>query len=205
MPGKKIKKITKKSEDKSAIANAVVKEEDEKTLVVEVPEETKFTPIVEQDISGGEDVGDEEISREIAKKIKEDAGKPDRYFEAIGRRKTAVARVRLFTKGEKEFIVNNKPYQQYFILPEDQETAVSSMKKMKCFDKFRVTVKVEGGGRHAQAEAVRHGTARVLVDFNQNFRKRLRKAGFLTRDPRMRERKKFGQKRARKSPQWSKR
>src|SRR3989344_6022069 len=102
MPGKKIKKITKKSEDKSAIANAVVKEEDEKTLVVEVPEETKFTPIVEQDISGWEDVGDEEISREIAKKIKEKAGKPDRFFEAIGRRKTAEARVRLFTKGEKE-------------------------------------------------------------------------------------------------------
>src|SRR3990167_8361264 len=178
MPEKKIKKITKKSEDKLVIANAVVKEEDEKTPVVEVPEE---------------------------KKIKEDAGKPDRYFEAIGRRKTAVARVRLFTKGEKEFIVNNKPYQQYFILPEDQETAVSSMKKMKCFDKFRVTVKVEGGGRHAQAEAVRHGTARVLVDFNQNFRKRLRKAGFLTRDPRMRERKKFGLRRARRAPQWAKR
>src|SRR3989344_179151 len=71
-----------------------------------------------------------------------------------------------------------------------QEEFEKKMKKMKCFDKFRVTVKVEGGGRHAQAEAVRHGTARVLVDFNQNFRKRLRKAGFLTRDPRMRERKK---------------
>ncbi|MCX6721288.1 MAG: 30S ribosomal protein S9 [Candidatus Staskawiczbacteria bacterium] len=133
------------------------------------------------------------------------AGKSDRYFEAIGRRKTAVARIRLFTKGDKEFIVNNKPYTKYFVLTEDQESCVASMKKMKCLDKFRVTVKVKGGGHSAQAEAIRHGTARVLVDFNNNFRKRLRKAGFLTRDPRMRERKKFGLKRARKAPQWAKR
>ena len=176
------------------------KEEPKKEIVEEIK-----TPVFQPAEDIGDDIAEEEISREIAKQIKEDAGKPDRYIEAIGRRKTAVARIRLFTKGEKEFIVNNKPYQQYFVLPEDQETAVSSMKKMKCFDKFRVTVKVEGGGHRAQAEAVRHGTARVLVDFNQNFRKRLRKAGFLTRDPRMRERKKFGLRRARRAPQWAKR
>jgi len=151
------------------------------------------------------DIGDEELSKEIAESIKNSAGKPDRYFEAIGRRKTAVARVRLFTKGDKEFLVNSKGYQEYFQTAEDQETAVASMRKMKCLDKFRVTVKVRGGGHTAQAEAVRHGTARVLVDFNNNFRKRLRKAGFLTRDARMRERKKFGLKRARRAPQWSKR
>ncbi|HQK63931.1 MAG TPA: 30S ribosomal protein S9 [Candidatus Staskawiczbacteria bacterium] len=136
--------------------------------------------------------------------MKENSGK-DRYFEATGRRKTAVARIRLYTKGDKEFLVNNKPFAKYFTLVADQETATSSMKKMKCLDKFRVTVIVRGGGHSAQAEAVRHGTARVLVDFNNNFRKRLRKAGFLTRDPRMRERKKFGLKRARKAPQWAKR
>lgn len=153
----------------------------------------------------GEDIREEDISNEIAKAIKESSGKPDRYFEAIGRRKTAVARVRLFTKGDKEFIVNNKSYQQYFQMPEDQETCVASMNKMKCLDKFRVTVMVRGGGHRAQAEAVRHGTARVLVDFNNNFRKRLRKAGYLTRDSRMRERKKFGLKRARRAPQWQKR
>ncbi len=152
-----------------------------------------------------EEAGDEALSKEIADKIKEQSGKPDRYFEAIGRRKTAVARVRLFTRGEKGLFVNNKPYQEYFLLPEDQQVATSSMKKMKCFDKFMVTVNVRGGGHSAQAEAVRHGTARVLVEFNPNFRKRLRKAGFLTRDPRMRERKKFGLKRARRAPQWSKR
>jgi small subunit ribosomal protein S9 len=151
-----------------------------------------------------DDIAEEDVSAEIAKTIKE-SGKSDRYFEAIGRRKSAVARVRLYTKGDKEFIVNKKPYQQYFTLPSDQEMAVSSMKKMKCLDKFRVTVKVQGGGHSAQAEAIRHGTARVLVDFNENFRKRLRKSGFLTRDPRMRERKKFGLKRARRAPQWQKR
>jgi small subunit ribosomal protein S9 len=147
---------------------------------------------------------EEEISKEIAQSIK-DSAKVDRYFEAIGRRKTAVARIRLYTKGDKEFLVNDQPFEKYFQTKEDQENAVASMKKMKCLDKFRVTVIVKGGGHHAQAEAIRHGTARVLVDFNNNFRKRLRKAGFLTRDPRMRERKKFGKKRARKGPQWAKR
>ncbi|MBI2054132.1 MAG: 30S ribosomal protein S9 [Candidatus Staskawiczbacteria bacterium] len=152
-----------------------------------------------------EDAGDEALANEVAAKIKEESGKPDRYFAAIGRRKTAMARIRLFTKGEKGLFVNNKPYEQYFRSEEDQHTAASSLKKMKCFDKFMVTVNVKGGGRSSQAEAIRHGTARVLVVFNQNFRKRLRKAGFLTRDPRMRERKKFGLKRARRAPQWSKR
>lgn len=188
MPKPTTKKITKKPEKEK---------EEPKALVVGYP----LGP--SENIA--EELADEDISEAIAKKMKEDAGKPERYLQAIGRRKTAVARIRLSTRGDKEFLVNNKPYQQYFVLPEDQETAVSSMKKMKCLDKFRVTVKVKGGGRHSQAEAVRHGTARVLVDFNQNFRKRLRKAGYLTRDPRMRERKKFGLKRARKAPQWAKR
>lgn len=180
------------------------KKETKKEVIEEPKAPVIDMPVVE---TAGikEDIADEELSREIAKSIKENANKPDRYFEAIGRRKTAVARVRLYTKGDKEFLVNNKPYQQYFPLAEDQQTAVSSMTKMKCLDKFRVTVVVKGGGHRAQAEAVRHGTARVLVEFNQNFRKRLRKAGFLTRDPRMRERKKFGLKRARRAPQWAKR
>lgn len=156
------------------------------------------SPIVSVAIDEDVDMAPEMLEKEIA-------SKPDRYFEGTGRRKTAIARVRLFTRGEKKFLVNGKNYQEYFPLAQDQETAVASMKKMKCLDKFRVTVLVKGGGRSAQAEAVRHGTARVLVDFNNNFKKRLRKVGFLTRDPRMRERKKFGLKRARKSPQWAKR
>lgn len=174
--------------------------------IIKTPEpEEEIKAVVDTVDDSFADMTAEDISAEIAKTIKEGSKNPDRYFEAIGRRKTAVARIRLFTRGDKEFIVNEKPYQKYFPLVDDQQTAVSSMTKMKCLDKFRVTVIVKGGGRNAQAEAIRHGTARVLVEFNQNFRKRLRKAGFLTRDPRMRERKKFGKKRARKSPQWAKR
>ena len=78
-------------------------------------------------------------------------------------------------------------------------------KLMNCLDLFRVSVRVKGGGLVAQAEAVRHGVSRALVLFNSGFRKKLKKAGYLKRDPRMRERKKFGLKRARKAPQWSKR
>lgn len=141
-----------------------------------------------------------------AKEKPKEVEKPtDKYFEAIGRRKTAVARVRLYTRGEKQFLINNKPYQEYFKTEETQQTAAASLQKMNCFDRFMVSIRVSGGGQHAQAEAVRHGTARALVDFNPNFRKRLRKAGYLTRDPRMRERKKFGLKRARRAPQWAKR
>jgi len=131
--------------------------------------------------------------------------KPARYFEAVGRRKTAVARVRLFTQGEKVFLVNLKPYQEYFPTLELQQTVIAPLVKMKCLDRFRGLAKIKGGGIQAQAEAFRHGLARALVLFNPTFRKRLKKAGYLTRDSRMRERKKFGLKRARRAPQWQKR
>ncbi|MDI6603048.1 MAG: 30S ribosomal protein S9 [Patescibacteria group bacterium] len=129
----------------------------------------------------------------------------EKYFEAEGRRKTAVARIRLFTRGEKKFLVNTKSLQQYFPTFELQQIAQASLEKMKSLDKFRVSAKVKGGGLHAQAEAIRHGIAKALVLFNPDFRKRLKAAGFLRRDPRMRERKKFGLKRARRAPQWQKR
>ena len=144
-----------------------------------------------------------------AKKVKKPKAeiklKPERYFEAVGRRKRAVARVRLFTRGEKKFLVNEKPFDVYFPILKLQETANVALKKMKCLDRFRVSIKVKGGGLHAQAEAVRQGIARALVLFNPDFRKRLKKVGYLTRDARMRERKKFGLKRARRAPQWQKR
>lgn len=130
---------------------------------------------------------------------------PERYWEAVGRRKTAVARVRIFTKGEKEFLVNKKPYKEYFPTLDLWQTTLSPLQKMNTSDRFRILTKVKGGGYHAQAQAVRHAIARALVKFNPNFQKRLRKAGYLTRDPRMRERKKPGLKRARRAPQWKKR
>lgn len=131
--------------------------------------------------------------------------KNERYWEAVGRRKKAIARVRIYTRGEKMMLINHKPYGEYFHTKEQQRTAEESLQKMKSVNRFRVSALVKGGGLNAQAEAVRHGIARALVEFNADFRKRLRRAGFLTRDPRMKERKKFGLKSARRRPQWAKR
>lgn len=130
--------------------------------------------------------------------------KQERYFEAVGRRKTSIARVRLFTKAG-DFTVNDKLYSQYFPTLELQKIVEDALQKMKLFGRFKVTVHVSGGGVHSQAEAVRHGLARCLIKFNPDFRKRLKRVGFLKRDPRMKERKKFGLKKARRAPQWAKR
>ena len=129
----------------------------------------------------------------------------ERYLGAIGRRKTSVARVRLLIKGDKEILVNDRAYNAAFPQPYLQEIILAPLKLMNCLDKFGVSITVKGGGAHSQAEAIRHGIARALVLFSQDFRKRLKKAGYLTRDSRMRERKKFGLKRARRAPQWRKR
>lgn len=148
-----------------------------------------------------------EIKKAKVKKEKktEPVVKIPKYYEAVGRRKTAVARVRIWTKGEKELLINQKSLKAYFTVLELQGVVLASLEKMKCLDKFKVSVVVKGGGLSSQAEAVRHGIARALVLFNPDFRKRLKKAGFLKRDSRMRERKKFGLKRARRAPQWKKR
>jgi len=153
-----------------------------------------------------------EKPRKIAKKtVKKEKKAPvkkekkEKYYEAVGRRKTATARVRLWAQGEKTFTINGKPIKNYFPTFEFQETAQAALEKMKCLDKFRISAKVKGGGLHAQAEAVRHGISRALVLFNPDFRKKLKKVGYLKRDSRMRERKKFGLKRARRAPQWQKR
>lgn len=129
----------------------------------------------------------------------------ERYWEAVGRRKTAIARVRLFTKGDKGIWVDAKSLAEYFHNPTLERIAAEALETMKSTDRFRASVRVKGGGIHAQAEAIRHGSARALVLFNPDFRKRLKRAGFLTRDPRMTERKKFGLKKARRAPQWAKR
>jgi small subunit ribosomal protein S9 len=133
------------------------------------------------------------------------------YYEGVGRRKTVVARVRLFpqkagTASSKDLvIINEKPLEKYFPLKEWQDLVLAPLVLMGCLNQFKVSVKVKGGGISAQAEAVRHGIARALVLFNPDFRKKLKEVGYLKRDPRMRERKKFGLKRARRAPQWQKR
>jgi small subunit ribosomal protein S9 len=138
-------------------------------------------------------------------KVRPSIVKEEKYWEAVGRRKTAVARIRLFTRGGKTILINNKPYNIYFPILELQQIIQAPLEKMKCADKFHISAIIKGGGLHAQAEAVRHGISRVLTLFNPDFRKRLKRAGYLTRDSRMRERKKFGLKRARRAPQWQKR
>ncbi|MBI2451283.1 MAG: 30S ribosomal protein S9 [Parcubacteria group bacterium] len=141
------------------------------------------------------------------KEVKEKAPKvlKDKYFEAVGRRKTAVARVRLYP-GKTEYIVNEKKFSDYFPLIQLQKIVEDPIKRLKIQEeKIGISAKVAGGGIHAQAEAIRHGVSRALLDIDSEFRKRLKKAGFLTRDPRMKERKKYGLKGARKAPQWAKR
>lgn len=145
-------------------------------------------------------------TKKTAKKTAKKTGQKDgRYFEAKGRRKTAIAQIRLFTQGEKTLLVNGKPYQNYFPVLELQQIVTACLTKMNCLNQFKISAKVKGGGIHSQAEAIRLGIARALVKFSPDFQKELRKHGYLTRDSRMRERKKFGLKRARRARQWRKR
>lgn len=140
-----------------------------------------------------------------SKKPAKSAEPPVRYFESLGSRKNAVARVRLYTNKAGVLNINDKDYKEYFSEPHLQKEVLQPLEIMNVKEKLGVTVKVRGGGLNGQAEAVRHGIARALTLFNPDFRKRLRRAGFLTRDPRMVERKKYGLKKARRAPQWAKR
>jgi small subunit ribosomal protein S9 len=129
----------------------------------------------------------------------------ERYIEAIGRRKTSTARVRITPAKTQEVTVNDKAVADYF--PTDTlRTAVLAPFAVEGLDKkFTVSIKVVGGGIASQAHAVRHGIARALTAFEETLRKPLKSEGYLKRDPRMKERRKFGLKKARKAPQWSKR
>lgn len=149
----------------------------------------------------------------------------EKYYEAVGRRKESIARVRLYTKKatdlpmsdslfaqagalseEKALItVNGKDYRDYFTDASLWSIVESSLKKLKSINRFKITVVVYGGGKSGQASAIKHGIARTLVVFDQNFRKKLKKSGYLTRDPRAKERRKYGLKKARKAPRWAKR
>ena len=127
------------------------------------------------------------------------------YIEAIGRRKEAVARVRLHHGGTGKIIINDRELNNYLPVATLQQKVRSPFEQTGMQTVFDVTVLVTGGGIHGQADAVRLGISRALIDFNPEFRTSLKKLGFLSRDARVRERKKFGHKSARRSPQWSKR
>lgn len=128
-----------------------------------------------------------------------------RYIATVGRRKTSIARVRITEQSKNSYKVNNKDLATYFPTKELQLIVEDAIAKSKIASKFHVEALLTGGGIHSQAEALRHGISRALVAYDMELRKRLKKLGFLKRDPRMKERRKFGLKKARKAPQWSKR
>jgi len=133
------------------------------------------------------------------------APKLSRYLEAIGRRKTAVARVRLTSRRTNEYLVNGQPLDQYFPLPALNQKVLRPLSALPEAERFQISIHVRGGGSAAQAEAAALGLARALVKYQATFRTVIKKAGWLRVDSRQKERRKFGLKKARKAPQWSKR
>ena len=125
-------------------------------------------------------------------------------FSAVGRRKKAVARVRLIP-GEGNITVNKRSLDEYFGLETLKTVVRQPLTLTETAGRFDVVVSVRGGGYTGQAGAIRHGIARALVKADEELKSAVKKAGFLTRDPRMKERKKYGLKAARKAPQFSKR
>jgi len=131
-----------------------------------------------------------------------------RYIEGIGRRKTSIARVRIWDNPDKEvmaIIVNGRKYNEYFPSLDLQKSADAPLRKLRLIQGYKVTVKAKGGGLRGQADAIKLGLARALVKLNPDWRARLKKALLLRRDSRKVERKKYGLKKARRAPQWSKR
>ncbi|MBP9747766.1 30S ribosomal protein S9 [Patescibacteria group bacterium] len=129
----------------------------------------------------------------------------DNTIATIGRRKTAVARVKLVRGGSGVIRINDKAFTTYFPTSELQRIVLEPLRTVSLEKSFDMSVVAQGGGIHSQAEAVRLGVARALIKEQADFRTSLKKLGFLTRDPRAKERKKPGLRRARRAPQWSKR
>lgn len=156
--------------------------------------ETKKT--AKKDLSKKETEGSSKKETLLKSKIK-------KYFYGVGGRKTSKARVRLY-KGKGGLQINNKKAEDYLsrsLVKLIKEPLVLTSTK----DKFDIIIKVSGGGSNGQAEASRHGISRALVIYDESLKLTLKKAGYLTRDPREKERKKYGLKRARKAPQYRKR
>lgn len=130
--------------------------------------------------------------------------KEEKYTEGIGRRKTSIARVRLTPAGKNSFDINGRALTAYFPTAELRRIVEEPFNIAKA-GSFKLSARIKGGGVHSQAEALRHGISNALSLHNEALRKGLKVEGFLKRDPRSKERRKFGLKKARKAPQWSKR
>ena len=179
----KPKKEVKAKAEKPAVKKAVEKE-------VPAATESKATPtaVLEQE---------QQLSAKTAR--------GGSFIPAIGRRKTSIARVRLIKNGKGTITVNDHAFDKYFTTFDLRTQVAAPLKAVGQDTAVDISAHVLGGGTRGQAEAVRHGIARALIILNPTFRKTLKKLGYLSRDPRERERKKFGKKGARRSPQWSKR
>ncbi len=157
---------------------------------------------------------DKEVLAENVTAEKSVSAGSEKYYEAVGRRKESTVRVRVYTKKSTDsqeseekalIVVNGKSYFEYFSNSRLRDTVDAPLKKLKSMNRFKATVHAKGGGKTGQADAIRLGLSRALVLFDENFAKKLRKSGYLTRDAREKERRKYGLKKARKAPQWSKR
>ena len=129
----------------------------------------------------------------------------EKYIEAVGRRKTSTSRARITPAKKQNVSINGKTVEEYFSSEVLRSHVTQPLAVEGLEQQFVVTVMVKGGGISSQSEAVRHSISRALTKFEETLRKPLKSAGYLKRDPRMKERRKFGLKKARKAPQWSKR
>ncbi len=192
-----VKKTPVKSITSTAKKSAVKKETVKKTVKKEAPS------VVAKTVAKSAVKEDSKKAPEKIKKATPLQG--EKFYQGVGRRKTSTCVVRLYEKKGGGFTINEKPLADYFPTHDLQTKVLAPLVALDFVSKFSVSAKVSGGGRKSQADAVRHGVGRAIVVFDESLRKQVKAAGFLTRDPRMRERKKPGLKRARRAPQWRKR
>lgn len=197
-PKKIVKKITKKAAPKTAKVKA------EKKPKIEKPKKVAAPKVVEKEVTPM--IAVQEKVDTVDKAVKTE--KLEKYFYAVGRRKTSVAQVRLFENEkatEADLLINGKKMKEYFPVASMQSNLLSPLRTVGMLGKFRMTVLVRGGGVTGQVEAVRLGIARALVKYDEKLKKSLKDVGLMTRDSREVERKKPGLKKARRAPQWAKR
>lgn len=146
------------------------------------------------------------VVKKIEKELDKEKSKATRrkVYKSIGRRKESVAQVKL-TNGKGNIKVNGKSLEDYFSYGKLKSIVKRPLEIVSEINKLDLEIRVRGGGSRGQAEAIQHGISRALVSLNKDFRLLLKKEGYLRRDPRMKERKKYGLKKARRAPQWQKR
>jgi small subunit ribosomal protein S9 len=197
------------AEDKEKPELEQTTEEAPEAAAAEVPESVDSGQAEEVEVAAEDETpqGAAEPPEDILEMadLRESGRRGDIYYYGTGRRKTSSAQVRLYPSKEPQIVVNDKPAEEYFSRHRDILLLKRPLQATATEDMFRITVKVEGGGITGQAGAIRHGIARALTRANPELRRSLRREGSLTRDPRMKERKKPGLKRARKAPQYTKR